>query len=181
MAVRYRVDFLDVFWKFNHALHGGMKLTIVSLRCKQFAQNKKTLLIGDSLLRYIDEGKLKATDVHTISVGRLSDVLERLQKRDEQYGRVVVCASTNDCGRDAMDDTQFIQTYKDIVQSATALVASSKDVSIASIPPRRDNQRASERVKTAKEAIKETSSQMRVTFMDNDPSFKLANGAFNDG
>ena len=46
-----------------------------SLRRKQFAQNMKTLLIGDSLLRDIDEGKLKATDVYTISGGRLTNVL----------------------------------------------------------------------------------------------------------
>ena len=74
-----------------------------SLRWKQFGENnhkKKTLLIGDSLLRDIDEKKLKSTEVEVISGGRLTDVLKRLQRRDGQYGRVIVCAGTNDCGSD---------------------------------------------------------------------------------
>ena len=55
-------------------------------------------------------------------------------------------------------------------------------MSVASIPPRCDSEQANEKVATANVAIKKISSDMSVTFVDNDPSsFKLANGAVNDG
>ena len=65
-----------------------------SLRWKQFGENnhkKKTLLIGDSLLRDVDEKKLKSTEVEVISGGRLTDVLKRLQRRD---GRTAASSCT---------------------------------------------------------------------------------------
>ena len=141
----------------------------------------KTLLVGDSLLKKIDEEKLNATKVDAVSGTTVKEVLHRLQAQTAKYENIIVCAGTNDCSDADIDEQRFEATYRVVVKSAKELVLDGRDVRISSIPPRNDSPRKNERVTRANNAIKALSERTGVSYIDNGPSFKLEDGSVNDG
>ena len=80
-----------------------------------------------------------------------------------------------------MDGVRFEASYRDVVRSAKDRARVARDVCIASTPPRSDSPTKNDRVTAANEMLKGLASRMGVTYIDNDPSFKLADGSINDG
>ena len=142
---------------------------------------KKTLVGDDSLISGVDVSKLKTTEVDATPGATINDVLRRLQTRDKHYDKIIVCAGTNDCDSHNMDGVRFEASYRDVVRSAKDRVRVARDVCIASIPPRSDSPSKNDRVTAANEMLKGLASRMGVTYIDNDPSFKLGDGSINDG
>ena len=141
----------------------------------------KTLLVGDSVLKKIDEEKLNATKVDAVSGTTVKDVQHRLQAQTAKYENMIVCAGTNDCSDADIDEQRFEATYRDVVKSAKELVLDGRGVRISSIPPRNDSPMKNKRVTRANNAIKALSERMGVSYIDNGPSFKLEDGSVNDG
>ena len=76
-----------------------------SKRSWEFYTAKPTLLIGDSLIRNVDENKLDNTIVRSMSGATIGDVHDELSIDDKLYKKIFVCAGTNDCSKGDMNIT----------------------------------------------------------------------------
>ena len=120
-------------------------------------QNKKTLLIGDSLLQDVDENKLLNTKVSAVPGAKIKDIAQKLQnvvESDASYSNVVLCMGTNDCSDPAMDVNAASFTYKELVSDLTTnkgIEASS--IVISSVPPRNDDHGSQQRVDSLNAAL----------------------------
>lgn len=145
------------------------------------ADEEKHLLIGDSLLRSVDPGKLKGTEVISISGGKTADALQRLSDLNENYKSVTICIGTNDCSSTSFDAEETSTTYKELVQSAIEKTADCTRVTVASIPPRLDNSENQNRVELLNAGICSIANETGCCFSNNDAAFSLADGTPNDG
>ena len=66
--------------------------TTLSKRSWEFYTAKLTLLIGDSLIRNVDENKLHNTIVRSMSGPTIGDVHDELSTDDKLYKKFFVCA-----------------------------------------------------------------------------------------
>ena len=139
------------------------------------------LVIGSSVLRNIDQNKLKHTKVTSISGGRIRHIRERLSQDSGRYRRITLCVGGNDCG--AMTDQQPIEdiicSYRELVKEAKSKC---EEVYVGSVFPRCAATGVSERIDTLNAALLDLSlSTDRVTFVNNDDVFKLMNNTINEG
>ena len=146
---------------------------------KQF--RRKTLLIGDSLLKAIDQDKLVNTEVHSMSGVRVEDVKNAIINDTETYDQVAICVGTNNCSDSDMDTGLTMASYKELIAVAQTKVNSPSDVVIASIPPRTDKEEAHARVASVNAELCVIAAESRATFVDNDATFHLADKSVNDG
>ena len=142
---------------------------------------RQSLLIGDSLIRDVDQNKLVKTQVTSIPGAKTKDVLKTLQKHDETYASIVCCVGTNNCSTDEFDGDEVTKSFKDIVTTAKTKVIDPKHVRIVSIPPRSDSTDYQEHVDILNACLSTISRDEGVTFVNNDPTFKLSDGTPNDG
>ena len=77
--------------------------TKLSKRSWEFYTANPTLLIGDSLIRNVDENKLDNTIVRSMSGGAIGDLHNKLSIDDKLYKKIFVCTGTNDCSKSDMD------------------------------------------------------------------------------
>ena len=139
------------------------------------------LVIGSSVVRNIDENKLKSTKVTSISGGRIRHVRDRLDQDGRRYRRITLCVGGNDCG--AKTDQQPIE---DIIDSYRALVIKAmsqcEQVYVGSVLPRCAAPGVSERIDTLNAALLDLCLNTdNVTFLNNDDVFKLRNNSLNEG
>ena len=150
----------------------------------QTFRNTKSLLIGDSLIRDIDQEKLVKTTVKHISGAKTKDVAQHLQEDADcegPLGSVYVCVGTNDCGDHDADLTEVANAYETMVTEINTRVGSSANIIVASIPPRKDDVESQARVETLNKSLKTIAERRGATFIDNDKSFRLADNEINDG
>jgi lysophospholipase L1-like esterase len=139
-----------------------------------------TLVIGDSLLRNLDQSKLQATKVASVSGAKVEDITQELE-REKPYGRIVCCIGTNDCGTNAFSGDEFSAKAERLVEKAKEKVQDPKAVVVCSLPPRTDKKEYQENVELANACLASLAEKSHVTFVNNDSSFKLADGSANDG
>lgn len=143
-----------------------------------------TLVIGDSLIRDLDQDKMVQTEVVSLSGGRISTVIDELkqkQRDSKKYKRVICSIGTNDCGNDSFACNDFAAQAEQLVAMAKENVAEPTAVSLSSIPPRQDNTTHQENVDLANACLVSVAEKEGITFINNDPSFKLSDGMVNDG
>ena len=155
--------------------------TKLSKRSWEFYTAKPTLLIGDSLIRNVDENKLDNTIVRSMSGTTIGDVHDELSTDDKLYKNIFVCAGTNDCSKSEMDVEVVNEKFSTLLLVAQAKVAAPNDVIVSSIPPRTDSTRAQQRVEELNSVLQATSTTLGAKFISNDTSFRLADGLPNDG
>ena len=141
----------------------------------------QSLLIGDSLIRNIDEQKLMRTQVTSLPGAKVSDVLKHLNDNNHDYNNIVCCVGTNDCSSEDFNADVVTKTYKDIVETAKTKVNDPKCIKLVSIPPRSDSKKYQERVDTVNACLATIAVDDGLTFINNDPTFKLGDGTPNDG
>ena len=76
-----------------------LKAQLADLTAKHYAQ-KPDLVIGDSLLRGINQTKLARTHVTSLPGAKIKDVASNLARTEYKYNSIVICAGTNDCNND---------------------------------------------------------------------------------
>ena len=143
--------------------------------------NCSHLVIGDSLLKSIDESKLQNTTVQSLPGAEISDVLHRLNDTDDIFMDVTVCVGTNDCGKDDFVVGALTDTYRQIVTAAKDKVQDVSKVKVVSIPPRSDNTSNQERVASLNASLCALAQETGAKFINNDPAFLLQDGSPNDG
>ena len=143
--------------------------------------NQKSLLIGDSIIRDVDESKLKQTQVTSLPKAKVTDVLKCLQDDEKSYKMITCCVGTNNCSEDNFSDADVCETYKTIIATAKEKVGDPKNIQIVSIPPRTDSTVFQENVNVLNACLSTIANDEGVTFINNDMTFKLSDGAANDG
>ena len=144
--------------------------------------NCSHLVIGDSLLKSIDENKLDNTYVKSLQGADISDVMHRLNDTDDIFMDITVCVGTNDCSNgDEFVPAALTDTYKQLVNTAAKKVRDISKVKVVSIPPRIDDPKKQDRVKSLNACLCTVANETGATFIDNDPAFLLQDGSPNDG
>ena len=141
-----------------------------------------SLLIGDSLIKEVDETKLIDTQVKSIPGAKASDILKKFDEIDEdRFREVFICTGTNDCSDNDSKVEDVASVIKDIVSKAKSRVSDPKNIKISSVPPRSDSNMSQEKVERLNASIVTIAEDSGITYVDNDRTFKLADGTPNDG
>ena len=95
---------------------------------------ERTVVVGDSLLKDLDEGKLKYTQVRYQRDGRITDAMAKVKSLPGNYQHVALVVGGNDChGSDRPSATDIVASYGRLVDVAKG---KARTVTVASIPPR---------------------------------------------
>ena len=105
--------------------------TNLSKRSWEFYTAKPTLLIGDSIIRNVDENKLDNTIVRCMSGATIGDVHDELSIDDKLYKNIFVCAGTNDCSKSDMDIEVVTENFSTLLQVSQAKVAAPNDIVVS--------------------------------------------------
>ena len=153
----------------------------VSPCCREGAADTTRLLLGDSLIKDVDESKLLKTDVVCLPGAKLKDVLRGLNRKEGPFEHIYICAGTNDCASEEFDGETVTKAYKDLVTAATIKVPSAQNVTISSIPPRCDDVEAQDRIEAINANLNALAADTGALFVNHDATFKLRDGTPNDG
>ena len=144
---------------------------------------KSALLIGDFTIKDIDETKLVDTEVLCIAEGRINDVTDALKSKVGPYRQVLLCVGSNDCSDCATDNEELltlIPKYEEAIKVAACITAKPEDVIVSSLLPRCDDDKVSSVVNDFNEDLSTMAHVKHVSFVNNDPDFKLLSGKAND-
>ena len=103
----------------------------------EFSQ-RPTLLIGDSLIRDIDQTKLEKTVVKSKSGAKIKDIAGKLSQDNNKCKKIIVCVGTNNCS-EILDIDTLTQHINELLEIAAERVSCVADIVKSSIPPRTDN------------------------------------------
>ena len=137
-------------------------------------------MIGDSIIRDVDEHKLVTASAQSISGATIKDISNKISGDENRYKNIVICAGTNDCTREINID-ETAEQFSELLQVATEKVASVGNVTISSIPPRTANVERQQRVEELNTLLQDMTTKAGANFVSNDKSFRLADGQPNDG
>ena len=145
--------------------------------------NSTTLVIGSSLIRNIDENKLKDTEVRCMSGAKFRDIaaeLVALADSDNRYARIVILAG----GNDAAAPTEHIN-LEDTVESARAAISAAKrmsnKVAVSEIPPRFSPPHANDDISALSANMLTLAEELSVSFLPNRSHYFLQSDEINDG
>ena len=147
-------------------------------------RNGQSLLIGDSLIRDVDEGKLVRTKIKAIPGANIKDITKHLSEEAGGYdiplNKMFVCVGTNNCSSDLDLDTTS-KSYQEMIDTMKTMVRSPADIVISSIPPRCDGNEQQSRVESLNAVLTTIADDTGAVYVENDASFKLTDGSINDG
>jgi len=135
----------------------------------------QTLLMGSSLIRDIDPSKLKHTDVVCVRGGHIKDFSREIDNMDKTYDRTVMVLGGNDC-TDA-EPEKVIDDYRNLMKKVKK---KTKSLTVSSICPRLLPTDIKSKIDTVNAGLQCLCIDENVSFMNNDPSFYLADGTVND-
>ena len=149
----------------------------------QTSTAKKTLILGSSLIRNLDEHKLHDTDVLCLRGAKVADLakeLEMVRSSPRTYSRILLLGGGNDASQDEehVDLEQAISQCKTMVNTAKEIC---DNVCIVAIPPRLQPTHANENIMTLNANLLALAQETEVHFIDNPKSLFLSNGEVNDG
>ena len=140
-------------------------------------------MIGSSLIRNIDEHKLKDTEVRCMSGAKFHDIaaeLVALADSDAKYSRIVILAG----GNDAAAPTEHIN-LEDSVNSARAAISAAKrmsdDIAVSEIPPHFRPPQANGNISALNANVLTLAEELNVQFLPNRSHIFLQSEEINDG
>lgn len=140
--------------------------------------NKKVLL-GDSLIRDVDPGKIVSTHVVCKGGGTVKDIHGELEKLPPGLEKVTVVVGGNDC------DTKTPTPASHIADKFAELIAhaktKAKDVTVAGICPRLTSDATQSKIDEVNAELANVCRDCNVSFVDTSRVFKLQDGSVNDG
>ena len=142
--------------------------------------SKKSLLVGDSTIKDIDERKLHNTKVICLQGGRIDTVHEVIQNRTDKYDNVTLCVGSNDCADEVEDLDTLIPKYKDLISSTQRLVSHPNQIVVSSVLPRCKEPKVQEFIEDFNEDLEKLATEKGVKFVNNDREFKLLNRSPNE-
>ena len=139
------------------------------------------LVMSDSMLRDVDQGKLDDTKLVSVKGARVKRIKEEIGKlHGASFQSVTHIVGTNDL-YDFKDDPskipEVIDVYKELINETKAITG---EVIISSVCPRLDE--VETLVNPFNDALQNVCQELpEVTFVDNTGIFTLSNGDINDG
>lgn len=148
------------------------------------APNKgRTLVIGSSIIRDIDQEKLENIDVLSISGAKIKTIHDKVKTIKEKYNKTILVVGGNDCDTRTSDTDE--RQIDDILGDYRLLIEASKKVSssvtVATVCPRLKDQETSERIDAFNAGLQVLCADAGCTLINNDETFKLSNNLPNDG
>ena len=147
-----------------------------------FTKPHGTVLLGSSIIRDVDEGKLVNMKCVCIPGGCISDLKSKVTTfpTSHKLCRLVLVVGGNDC--DSRSDERSIP---DILSEFESLIKSAQEtsvsVAVSSVCPRNKPCAVMERISALNASLKVLCDDLEVEFIDNDPMFHLQDGSINDG
>ena len=137
-------------------------------------------LIGSSLIRDVDERKLVNTAVTCKPGGKIADVTRQVATlTDKSLNGITLVIGGNDCATKPEKPVKDIITdYRDLIDTATKKAGK---VTIGGICPRLKPAGVDKSIKAVNDELQLLCEAKGVDFIDNAPSFTLADGSINDG
>ncbi|ELU09012.1 hypothetical protein CAPTEDRAFT_214463 [Capitella teleta] len=121
------------------------------------------------------------SDPSSKEISSKKTLVDTLDTETATFDTVVCCIGTNDCGRDSFASETFSDDMEKLIVAAKGKVKDPASIVFASIPPRMDSKRWQRNVDIANGCISSLATKEGVSFVNNDPSFKRADGSPNDG
>ena len=153
------------------------RLNVQAWTAFQKKTEPKTLLLGSSLIRDIDSTKLVNTDVTCVRGGKIKDFVAKVEACDNNYDRTVLVLGGNDCHPDTEPNT-VVDRYRELVHKVKT---KSKSTTVSSICPRMLPENVKGTIDAVNAGLQGLCEDEDVSFVNNDPSFHLADGSINDG
>jgi hypothetical protein len=149
-------------------------------RLDEASIHTKSVLLGSSIIREVDEEKLINTDVVCKRGGTIEDIREEVNKLpDECYSHLSLVIGGNDC------DKNPPKPAKDIVEKYGELISAAKEkarsVTVSSICPRFQSKNVQQCIESVNAGLIATCNEMGVNYADSTPCFRLGDGTINDG
>ena len=123
-------------------------ITQLSLQLDKYAKasdnlrpNGKSLLLGDSVIKDIDQSKLINTQIECVPSATVAELTDCMNDLDGQYDKITICIGSNDCAMEEVDVPSFSDAYKRLVDSASQKTSVRSGKCISSIPPRIDSEK----------------------------------------
>ena len=137
-------------------------------------------MIGGSIIRDIDPGKLTNTTVMCKAGGTISMIKDEIQKMNKEYDNITLVVGGNDCSNQPdMQAAEIVKRYNALVDVSTT---KSKKVTVSSICPRLTSDATQKQIESVNAGLLSMcTDKTNVSFVDNNPSFKLGDGSINDG
>ncbi|CAH1798661.1 unnamed protein product [Owenia fusiformis] len=139
--------------------------------------NVKSLLIGSSIVRDIDEAKLNNTEVICIRGGKISDIHKKLLTMKRKFDHIYLQVGSNDCSE--REDVKLIsEDYTLLIRTAKQC---SSSVTVSSQTPRIGATQTQERIDQLNGFLLCHCQDEDVIFNDNDINFRLKDESINTG
>ena len=151
-----------------------------SFRNSAALKANKTLLIGSSIIRDVDEAKIENVEVRSYSGATVKEIHTEMRDIKNKYEKVIIVAGGNDCDTngDGRDISDVIVDYRELITDCKKLAP---EVSVATVCPRLKGLAVTERIDALNVGLQVLCSDESCALLDNEATFKLGNGAINDG
>ena len=139
-----------------------------------------SLLIGDSLIRDIkpEDKTLSISCISGANLDLINEHVTKCESENKQYENVYIVAGTNDCSSSEKSTEEILNSASNLIQNAKKI---SKSIKFSSVPPRTDSGSAQLKLENFNLSLKVLCDETHsVTFVDNDGTFKVADGSTND-
>ena len=149
----------------------------LSLRCWG-NKLKKSLLLGDSLVRDIDSNKLENTDVKVLPNGTIKEAVDYLNQADELLNIIYICLGKDVCSQEVIDPEEIKDCYENLL---TVAKTKGNKIVVSGILPRLDNEVRAKNVECLNTVLASICLANDITFIDHNDCFMLRHGEINDG
>ena len=156
------------------------KVSELSWKLFKPTNQAQDLLIGSSIIRDVYPNKLKDTEVVCKPGGTIDSVKAEVCKQKAGFENITLVVGGNDCHKHPLTRAaDIVNSYKELVNVSCER---SKKVTVSSICPRLAGETVQEHIEAVNAGLLSMCvDKPNVTFIDNTPSFKLADGGYNDG
>lgn len=142
--------------------------------------DKPSLIVGSSVLRDVDNEKLANAYVHSISGGKIEDVVKYLTDIPTgKYNNVTLLVAGNDCDEDS-SIVDIVQKYTDLIDLTKSKFG---ETIVASVLPRHDPNTTTiaERIDSLNAELQVICTEKGCKYTNNNCAFKMQDGKINDG
>ena len=143
--------------------------------------SEQTLVLGSSLLRYLDETRLDNTQVSCLPGGKIADInceLRALRSTGSRFSKVIILAGRNDAAPIDMDLKAITEVFRSAIGAAKII---SNSVTVAEIPPRLKPANALGNIHRLNRNIKNICDELEVIFAPNKSHFYMGDETVNEG
>ena len=143
-------------------------------------ENPATLIIGDSIIKDINERGLRDTEVTCIRGAKIEDIAQHLaDKEQSNFKTIIIHGGTNNCTNDN-DLDNAPQVYESMIKNIKDR-APGAEIVVSTIIPRTDSEKNQERVDKLNTKLKAIGHKHGAKVINNDVNFKLSNQQPDEG